>query len=289
MAEDRSKNEKFVDFPGYSKQILLDWKDFITYIEDELSKSKYIYRGQANAIWPLRSRLDRLLRNFPVNERAKKQKEHLQNFQYAVRGRRGPNPPILNSENDWWALGQHHGLATPLLDWTESPYVALYFSFAENLEDENKYRTVFALDEEVIKREQAFQVLDNVLHPEPESPPNIDSVESLFQNLDDKTEKIVVADVFRPMSDENQRLISQRSLFVRWESGKVLEDIIEKLSKERTYPLKDALIKIKIPNKDQHECLKYLNRYNINQISLFPDILGACQHCNNQMIISDYN
>ena len=104
---------------------LSNWRWFSDFVNQELlDYTTYVYRGHASTAWKLEPTLDRLISapNSP------KRDQHLRNFKFSARGRRGSHPTRIETENDWWALGQHHGLATPLLDWSESPFVALYFA-----------------------------------------------------------------------------------------------------------------------------------------------------------------
>lgn len=107
------------------KEICLDsWHDFFQLTTDLFAKGPaYIYRGQTNYEWPLVSSLDRLESRYPkrtylggggrdhLDGPPFTEEEHLNAFKRGIRGRRGLNPPPL-TEDDCWALAQHHGLAT---------------------------------------------------------------------------------------------------------------------------------------------------------------------------------
>jgi hypothetical protein len=243
---------------------LSSWTAFPRFIEQEfLDFRSFVFRGQCAAKWPLESTLDRLLRQPGAPTGPAVRERHLDTFKYATRGRRGAQPPQLGTENDWWALGQHFGLATPLLDWTTSPYVAAYFAFASEPNDGDAYRAVWALDRYLITARSAD--IGKAATP-PARPPVVEFV--------------------RPFSDENSRLVSQGGLFTRAPDGVDVEAWVKANFEDATPDV--VLAKIEIPNGDRHLCLRSLNRMNINHLSLFPDLFGASRYCNFDLMIKYY-
>src|SRR5271165_7469013 len=114
------------------------------------------WRGQKDPSWPLASCFERIILNWSGGHRSGASKvypydnrymrnggtvwekgfiqemrvRYLQDFKQAASGLRGPNPAVLD-DDQWWALGRHFGLVTPLLDWTDSPYIAAFFALSE--------------------------------------------------------------------------------------------------------------------------------------------------------------
>jgi FRG domain len=88
------------------------------------------YRGQSNAEWPLKDSLSRLFRPDvdPLVGRMIEQ-NLFRSFVAEAHLFVDPNSlPRRNSLLAWWSLMQHFRAPTRLLDWTASPYIALYFA-----------------------------------------------------------------------------------------------------------------------------------------------------------------
>jgi len=285
----RWKEDDIVD--GVGEIRLFSWKYFTDYVYQQmLDYETYIWRGQRCDKWRLTSVLDRTINKSRIakTKRYDFAAAHLEQFKYATRGRRGENPPQILTENDWWALGQHHGLATPLLDWTMSPFVAAYFAFIGLGERRTKHRAVFALHKprielkvKKIKNEKELQNKEK-LEAHKNGTKKIKNYLRLIMHRQPVKPEI---EFIRPMSDENQRLVNQGGLFTRSPIGEDLESWVQ-----RNYKGYDryVLMKLLIPNKDREMCLRMLNRMNINHLTLFPDLFGASKFCNTYAEIDKY-
>lgn len=227
-----------------------------------LDYTNYIFRGHGDSNWKLEPTLDRIIKS-PLSP---KRAAHLEAFKLETRGRRGTNPPQLTEENDWWALGQHHGLKTPLLDWTHSPFVALYFAVSTAHKNKTRSFTVYAFQQDTLKINNAFIN-------------NNDDIELI-------NDKKPTVKLIRPHSDENSRLVNQRGLFTRGPNNMDLEAWTKKFNQVPKGRI--ALLKIKAPTTGIQDCLRYLNRMNINHSTLFPDLTGASEYCNHHLSINKY-
>jgi len=200
--------------------------------------------------WTLRSKFDRQRKE---GDRKTRLEQHKEEFAKAIRGRRGPNPSEL-SEDNLWALGQHYNLATPFLDWTESPFVAAYFAFCRKKADTSQ-RVVYALNRDI---ERWFRS---------------DTHEYFIE--------------FPPItSHENARFLAQGGVFTKALEGEDVKTRIQKCYHETNHADRIILVEILLPDSSRDECLRDLNWMNINHASLFPDIYGAAVFCNWKLEIS---
>ena len=265
---------------GVGEIRFLKWRYFIEYIHQEmLDFEQYIWRGQRNSDWGLITTLDRLMIRAKIakTKRSNFRFSHLEQFKYSVRGRRGPNPATIDTQNEWWALGQHHGLATPLLDWTTSPFAAAYFAFINIGQSQTRYRTVFAITKPGIeaKAHTIWREATRVEQERVENAKNSGHTSQLALMPQTIEHEVVF---IRPKSDENQRLVNQSGLFSRAPDENNLDEWVSKnfTGESKAY----TLMKLMIPNSDRTECLRTLNRMNINHLTLFPDLYGASKFCN---------
>lgn len=235
-----------------------DWQQFISLVNEGKfceHDDEVLFRGQRNGTWALIPSIARLSDNGTYNHEFAEQQ--IENFKYSIRGRTKIPVSQLDPE-DVWALGQHYGLWTPLLDWSRSPFVAMFFAMSEpNPKDEspiNYSRAIFR-----INRTKLSDYMDD----------------SFFVN---------------PLNSDHDRLISQDGLFTLSPAGETTLEyqIINALAEsgidiDGPKVLKEFICKIHIPINDEPErkkALLALRRMNLHYANLYPDIDGSSMHCN---------
>lgn len=250
---------------GFVSLELSSWGEFSRFVNEAMLPYKeYVWRGQRRADWKLEPTLDRVLRKLKKEGDSKFAEDHLSRFKYASRGRRSDLKIALDgNDNDWWAVGQHHGLATPLLDWTRSPYTAAYFAFEEEDYDDNETRAIWAFDQEGVEEVVAKMV-------------NSSSEKLTDFNLE----------FIEPMTLDTPRMINQAALFSRTSYSMDIEAWSKKIFENDGQYWR--LIKVTCPSKERNECLRAMNRMNICHLSLFPDLDGASRYCNMHLGIEKY-
>lgn len=142
------------------------WEDFeveIAKLFDRLKKiraekntyiSDLLFRGQANACWPLRTTLER------YTTRQYSMKEYFRLMQVAKPAVESHTPTSWELEEDresefdkarpmtlpgygFMVYLRQHGFPSPFLDWSQSPYVAAFFAFRQKPRPEEHNVAIF--------------------------------------------------------------------------------------------------------------------------------------------------
>jgi hypothetical protein len=199
-------------------------------------RGMYLFRGSGDANWRLSTTFDRQFAHLPLPARMALWDRLLQEWRESCITAGLPSS-VIENEAALWALGQHHGLPTRLLDWTSSPYIATFFALCDHL-----------LAGEVGRDQVAVWVL-HLRNP----------VWSGMQGVD-----VVSAS---PM--DNLRLRNQDGRFTLCRAAvSCLEDFVERFAKDT------ALTKCVLPATAASPALADLDAMGITSYDLFPDLTG---------------
>jgi hypothetical protein len=257
-----------------------NWTDFRAWVDADRQVLPVYWRGQKDPMWPLASSFERqILRMnggwepgasnvYPYDGRydrggkktweagyyAAMRDRHLDAFKRASSGLRGPSPVVLDTDQ-WWALGRHHGLITPLLDWTESPYMATFFPLSQLFQEMSSSGSAISFGGKAVA---IYRLFHN------------DSLEHDYRVEGDGLR------VVRPLVDELGRMHGQRGLFTWLDSEEFfeLEGFLDHTGRG------DLLTQFIISDQAVLDGLRDLKAHGIDRRLLFPDLDGAAEHAN---------
>lgn len=220
--------------------------------------SHYLFRGQSDNDWTLKPNLLRILNKYNIDRELGLKFEKTLEREYISKAHFFKQTKIVGVYSGQTALNfsimQHYGVPTRLLDWSSSPYVALYFAISSNLDKDGAlYLFNTTLMESVLKEEKYITEKDN-----------------LFINQEESNYLAPVITNF-----ESLRYSNQQACFTI--AADLLKDHYELIYKAlMPHKSSDAtpFIKLIIPQEKKHEFLARLRKINVKPDILFPDVEG---------------
>lgn len=226
------------------------WADFKRWA-DEVRQRRLItaFRGHGSNRFRLQTSLQRAgrhrLERYCV--------ETLPEFRTHVEAVGGTRYALSNGDDYSTLLGlaQHHGLPTPLLDWTRSPYVAAFFAFSDALEWQNSRKDthvrVYGLSGHFIARNSKQAVSLPVIRP--------------------------YASVLEIGPLHNPRLYAQQGLFMVTNATNIEHVLLQAGETEGL----EYLIAADVPISEATEALQDLKYMGLTAATMFPGLDGVCR------------
>ena len=281
------------------------WNDLI--LLNQRFLGKFVFRGQGNSEWELRTSLERMVENHTPNYVDKTlpaiyESNMLSEFKWKYPLYEKSFIPQYDDNFEWLALMQHYGAPTRLLDFTKSLFVALYMaldnSFCEN-------SCIWGINKFFIN-EQA----NNLYLKEHNKTSGVVSYSELEKFIKEKANYYINFD--RPKIDKelyiitpslcNERISKQQGLFIMPSDISVsfmnnLDSVLSKADPEIErieIPIKGLLdysyteygkiaqrdillFKINIPKRFKLQLTKLLLQMNITAETLYPGLSGMAK------------
>ena len=283
-----STAEEYIGDSPFDKFVLTEqaesWHDFLAW-SNELQDS-WSFRGQREAGWLLYTLLDRAVKrqhSTPTSsgyyhlDRGAEARDLLFRFQQQAHLyiRHLPSNEDLSS---WFGLMQHHGVPTPFLDWTQSPYVALYFALEQEPQKEEKRSAVWAIDLDWLERKGRELLPSGVatlLSNDPKT--RAERINSLLaQSLLAQSEEAVIINICPIKSNERMAAQQGVSLCRLFQIASFSQTLMRMMVRPET-PDRPVVRKLEVKSNRRIEFLKNLRAMNIHRASLFPGLDGFGQ------------
>lgn len=249
-----------------------------------------LYRGQADANWPLTTSLARTVEmnnlqyGYEPEDILYGERGSLRTFRSRAHFYLDSLPPI-DDHVAWLALMQHHGTPTRLLDFTQSIYVAVYFALINS----NTECCVWSIDDGWL-RDEGVKIAAN-FNLEPSNTLRYGGLRTIYEaankivegnSFDDERDSDFLGVLMIDLERQIPRASIQQGVFLMpTKLGASFEENLFSLDASEYSPVQKIVFKPEIRN----HALMHLRSMNITAETLFPGIDGFARSLIQQDIL----
>lgn len=203
---------------------------------------------------------------FYHDDRDEEGRKHLRKFQEEA-SRLAAKIPAEADSGSWFALMQHYGTPTRFLDWTSSPYVAAYFAFEKEAQEDEKRSAIWAIDLDWLEKrgQELLQAKGWILtgdNPE-------DRARWENRLLTECQEAVIIK--MNPLQPNDRMAAQEGILLCKLFHVAFFSQTLMRMMMYPEVVQQPVVRKLEIDTQHRAEFLDKLRAMNIHRASLFPD------------------